>query len=55
MKNSDDPVENTMLTVTRWGVLNETQFKLPTHLMAVDVPRVARCHGNSMIFRDFGR
>ena len=38
-----------MSTVTGWTVLNETQFKLPIHLMAVDVPVVERNHSEKII------
>ena len=41
---NDDPTANITLTVTGWGLLNETKSHEPEKLMAVDVPVVQRSY-----------
>ena len=43
---NDDPAANITLTVTGWGLLNETKSEEPEQLMAVDVPVVQRSYCN---------
>ena len=48
-KTDDDPLNNTMLTVTGWGRVNYNISKSPTHLMVVDVPVVERNYCDKII------